>query len=195
MGGMRKATGLTMIELMVVVGIAGLLAMVAAPSFKRFIDVQRLRSINSQLITDIQFVRAEAASRNDKVVLMFDRTGASMTCYSIFTGDHTKCDCNRIPGSTVCDAGAREIRTVQVPHDTSIRLGVPAGQTARFLRFDPATGRIETAVSDTFIAPLGPFLVEATHPNVGGFRTSVEATGRPSTCSPSGQITGVTACP
>ena len=195
MKGLRKTSrGLTMIELMVVVGIAALLAMVAAPSFKRFIDVQRLRSINSQLITDIQFVRAEAASRNDKVVLMFDRTGTSLTCYALFTGDHTKCDCTRTPGSNVCDAGAREIRTVQIPRDTSITLGVPVSQSARFLRFDPATGRIETAVSDTFVPPDEPFVVEVVSPTIGGFKTSVGVTGRPSTCSPSGQISGVPAC-
>lgn len=192
----RAAGGLTMIELMVVVGIAALLAMVAAPSFKRFIDVQRLRSINSQLITDIQFVRAEAASRNVKVTMMFDRTGSSMTCYTVLTGDLRRCDCNQIPGSTVCsNPDDREIRTVQVPHDSSIRLGIPTGQNMRSIRFDPATGRIEAAVLDTFIEPLDPFQVEVSHPTVGVLRNEIALTGRPSTCSPGGQISGVPACP
>ncbi|CAD5372082.1 GspH domain-containing protein [Rubrivivax sp. A210] len=189
------ATGLTMIELMVVVAIVALLAMVAAPSFKRFIDVQRLRSINAQLITDIQFVRAEAASRNLKVTMMFDAPSGGQTCYALLTGDHTVCDCNRAPGTACSVASVREIRTVQVPLDSSISLGFPSGQTARHMRFDPATGRLETAVSDTFIEPTGPFRIVVGHPTVGSFITSVEVTGRPTTCSPSGQISGVPACP
>ena len=131
MTGTRKASsGFTMIELMVVVAIVAVLAMVAAPSFKRFIDVQRLRSINSQLITDIQFVRAEAASRNVKVIMTFDRTGTSLTCYTVLTGDHTACDCKLTPGANVCTGPAqREIRTVQVPRNLSITLAIPTAQT------------------------------------------------------------------
>lgn len=191
----RHERGVTLIELLVGVAIIGLLVMVAAPSFARFIDVQRLRSINAALVTDIQFVRTEATSRNVKVALKFQGSGATMTCYAVVSGDHTLCNCTQTPGS-ICGGGSaqREIRTVQVLRDIGITVAVPASQTIKDLRFDPATGRVEIFTSDDWYPPTGPFLVEVSHPTVGTLRTAIEATGRPSTCSPGGTVSGVPAC-
>jgi prepilin-type N-terminal cleavage/methylation domain-containing protein len=191
----RRQSGLSLIELLVGVLIVGLLVLVAAPSFSRFITVQRLRSISAALVTDIQFVRAEAASRNVKVALKFDNTGSAMTCYVVLTGDVSLCDCNQTPGSTVCTGSAqREIRTVQVQRGLGITLGIPSAQTVSALRFDPATGRVEVASLDVFSPPTGPFKIEVSNPDVGSLVTAIEVTGRPSTCSPGGQISGVPAC-
>ncbi len=56
-----RSNGLTLIELMIVLSVLATLIVLTAPSFKRMIDVQRLRSINSALVTDLQFARSEAA--------------------------------------------------------------------------------------------------------------------------------------
>ena len=69
----RRGRGLSLIELMVGLAIVAVLVLVAAPSLSRFIDLQRLRSISAALVTDIQFVRAEAASRNVKVKSVISR--------------------------------------------------------------------------------------------------------------------------
>ena len=192
----RRQPGLSLIELLVGVAIVGLLVMIAAPSFSRFIAVQRLRSISAALVTDIQFVRAEAASRNTEVVLKFVNDPlASTTCYVLLTGDHNVCNCNRTPGVDICsDSTARELRSVQVQRGQGVTVTIPPGQTVNKLLFEPATGRIRVATSDTFIPPTGAFLVDVEHPSVGVLRTSIEPTGRPSTCSPSGAVSGVPAC-
>ena len=191
----RRQPGLSLIELLVGVLIVGLLILVATPSFSRFIDTQRLRSISSALVTDIQFVRAEAASRNVKVTLAFDRTGSAMTCYVVMTGTRSQCDCKRTPGTDVCPGGDhREIRTVQVLRDVRIEVGIPSTQTVSALRFDPATGRVEVATLDVFSQPGPPFRIDVSHPTIGTLRTEIEVTGRPLTCSPGGQVSGVPAC-
>jgi prepilin-type N-terminal cleavage/methylation domain-containing protein len=68
--------GVTMIELLFVVTIAGILAMVAAPSFAEFINNTRQNSAFSQLTSDLNRARNEAIKRNSWVVICArDSTG------------------------------------------------------------------------------------------------------------------------
>lgn len=187
--------GVTLIELMIVLAVAATLVVLTAPSFKRMIDVQRLRSINAALVTDLQFARGEAASRNQRVFIEFDKTGATLTCYVIFTGNRENCDCRGNPGSVCTGSGTREIRTVQVSRSQNISVGVPSTQTIEAVGFDPATGRLLVIPVDTVQDAIAPFRIEVKHPDVGGFIDELEVTGRPIVCSPSGQLSGVPACP
>lgn len=186
--------GLTLIELMVVVALVAILAALAAPSFKRLIDVQRLRSISAALVTDLQFARSEAASRNERVFVRFDKTGGALTCYVLLSGDTTKCNCNNQPGVNVCEVGGREIRTVQVERSLGIKVEIPEAQSIDTIGFEPATGRLLAIVLDVPQAATTPFLIDSLLSDVGGLRVSLEVTGRPSICSPNGSIGGVAAC-
>lgn len=191
----RRARGLTLIELMIVVAVAALLVVLTAPSFKRMIDTQRVRSINAALVTDLQFARAEAASRNTEVWIEFDQSGASLTCYVIFTGSRDQCDCRNTPGTNVCGgSGTKEIRTVQVDRSLGITVGIPASQTLDLAGFDPATGRLLAIPVDIPEPATLPFKLEVKHNVVGGFVDEIEVTGRPTVCSPSSQLSGVPAC-
>lgn len=185
--------GVTLIELMIVLAVAATLVVLTAPSFKRMIDVQRLRSINAALVTDLQFARGEAASRNQNVFIEFDKTDANVTCYVIFTGNREFCDCRASPVCT--GSGTKEIRTVQVSRSQNITVGVPSTQTIEAVGFDPATGRLLVIPVDVVVEALAPFRIEVKHPDVGGFIDELEVTGRPIVCSPSGQVSGVPACP
>lgn len=190
-----QARGLTLIELLIVVVVTATLIGLAAPAFKRMIDMQRLRSINAALITDLQFARSEAASRNQEVLVRFDNTGGSLTCYVILVGSHSNCNCKNTPGSNICTGvQTREIRTVQVDRATGIVVQIPSGQAERTVAFDPATGRISVYALDVPMPPTAPFKVEVKFPGLGGFVNVLEATGRPTVCSPAGEISGVPAC-
>lgn len=191
----RRAGGLTLIELMIVLAVTATLVALTAPSFKRMIDGQRLRSINATLVTDLQFARAEAASRNQIVWVRFNNTGSTLTCYVILTGDATSCNCQNA-ATDVCAAisGAREIRTVRLEQSLGVTVGVPSTQTLTTIGFDPATGRLWAMPVDIPEVATAPFRVEVRNPALGGYLDEVELTGRPTVCSPSGQLSGVPAC-
>ena len=190
-----RKSGLTLIETMVVLAVASVLVVLAAPSFKRMIDLQRLRGINAGLVTDLQFARAEAASRNRQVWVRFGST-PQLTCYVVVAGDATACDCGAAPGTAVCAAmsGAVEIRTVQVPRSTGITVSLAPNQTLSTMGFDPATGRLMVLPLDVPEPATAPFRVQVQHQELGGFIDAVEVTGRPSVCSPSARISGAPAC-
>ena len=102
----RSRRGLTIIELMVVVGVVAVLAALAAPSLRDFMARQRVAAINAELVTDLQFARSEAVSRNRDVYVTFrtdDRAGQPpMTCYTVHTrGTVGNCDCRK-PLGTAC---------------------------------------------------------------------------------------------
>jgi type IV fimbrial biogenesis protein FimT len=61
--------GFTLLELMTVLAVVAILGAVAAPSFRQFIDNQRLRNASFDLVTDLLLARSEAVSRQRTVVL------------------------------------------------------------------------------------------------------------------------------
>lgn len=65
----KRQIGVTMVELMIVIAIAAILASIAAPSFSDFIDNTRLTSTMSQLTADLNRARSEAIKRNQRVLL------------------------------------------------------------------------------------------------------------------------------
>jgi type IV fimbrial biogenesis protein FimT len=71
-----RAAGFTLLELMVVVAIAAVLAAVAAPGMSTFIDNQRLRNGSFDLVSDLLLARSEAVTRNSVVVVSPSATGS-----------------------------------------------------------------------------------------------------------------------
>jgi prepilin-type N-terminal cleavage/methylation domain-containing protein len=84
----------TLIELMVTVAVIASLLMIAAPSFKQLIAQQRLKNINAELVTSLQFARSEALARNTPIYLKFGSSASPpMTCYILYTSQSAGCDC------------------------------------------------------------------------------------------------------
>jgi len=65
----RGSAGFTMIELLVTVAIAAILAALAAPSFSDLIASQRAKAVASELYVALLRARSEAVTRNANVTL------------------------------------------------------------------------------------------------------------------------------
>ena len=73
----RKPRGFTLIELMVVVALAAILAALAAPSFKSFVSGQRVKAAASDFAMAAILARSEAIKRNADVTITPVTSGAT----------------------------------------------------------------------------------------------------------------------
>jgi len=187
--------GLTLVELMIVVAIVAILALLAAPSFRDMILMQRLRAINAQLVTDLQYARSEAVQRKVVVRLVFD-SNTTKTCYSIFTaqGNGQRCDCLLGEGNACTNANTAEVRTVNVPRDLGVTVSPPTGEINAF-GFSPITGGLVSIPSDSVSVPLATAALETRIDTPRRLLTSVSAAGRPTVCAPDAAAMQITSCP
>ncbi len=69
--------GFTLIEMMVVLVIAGFMVLIALPNFRLWVSSQRLRSSASQIEGDLQVARMTAINRNAPVTVRFGTPSAT----------------------------------------------------------------------------------------------------------------------
>lgn len=186
--------GFTMVELMIVVAVMAVIVLIAAPSFRELIEIQRLRGINAQLVTDLQAARAAAVARSSVMRVSF-RSSGSMSCYTLYTspGNSTRCDCRLGPGSA-CTGSMVEVRTVQVPASLGVTVAPPSGSIAAF-GFDPVTGGLISIPTDDFSTPIDQVVIEAYLDAARKLRTVINRAGRPTVCTPAGSRMTEAACP
>lgn len=190
----RTRHGFTLVELMIAIAVLGVLLMLAAPSLYDFIRVQRLKSINAQLVTDLQFARSEAIARRTWVRVAF-RANSRVSCYTLYTTlnnvNSVRCNCLLGPGAA-CGASATEIKTVQVPGNLSVRV-VPAQSDTAFA-FDHITNSIARIPTDDFSSPVNRFMIDTSIDAARKLRTIVNRAGRMSVCAPTGSTMSEPAC-
>lgn len=202
MSARRVQLGLTLIELMVVVVVIAVIIGLTAPSFRRTIEMQRLRGVNDQLVTDLQFARAEAARLGIPVhVQVMGQSLGNPACYILFTDTvrtgsfSTTCNCRLPLGSRCSAATTREVKTVQL--DIQHRIRFATGATNR-IGFDSVTGGMLIDLGDNPGEAPPRFEVDTFMDTPRKLRTIVEYSGRPSNCLPSGSTipsAGLVPCP
>lgn len=201
--------GFTLVELLIVAAVVAVVIMLAAPSFRSFIEVQRVRGVTDQLVTDVQFARAEAASRGETVGISFD-DDTNLYCYIVHTcgsvsPSSCRCDCLAAEGSR-CTGAMKEIKSVRLDAASGVRLhpvllnGDPSVLTG--VTFDPATGSMSYFFEQPLYAVVQPpefqlWAVASSRNSTSSarLRTMVNSSGRPSVCSPGGTVSGAASCP
>lgn len=183
---MRRARAFSLVELLIVIAVVAILLALVGPSMADLLATQRVRNINAQLVTDLQFARSEAVRRKEEVKVWLQDPG-SMTCYVLTEVTVLgNCNCANAPGA-VCDSGRREFRTVQIPTSLGVRVTPTAGPGAPDMNFSHNDGRLTVPVA-------GEFQVDVVSSRRGHLRTTVGRSGRPSVCSPDGSIGQVPRC-
>lgn len=142
----ERQAGMTIVELLIVVAIAAILATIAAPSFSTFVNNTRLTTTLSQLSSDLNRARLEAIKRNSWVLFCV-RDAAGTSCG---TGTDWK------NGWVICldsePDGACDAATAEEPNPIVIRQALKTkltltGPTAA-IRFNPngtqGTGTVAT---------------------------------------------------
>lgn len=131
----KSQRGLTLTELMVSLAIMAIMAAIAAPSLRDYMDEHRLRSTMSELTNDLNFARAEAIKRSARV-LVCGRTSGATTCANLLDWQGGWLVCYDSDFDSQCDA-------TSATDPNPIKIGAPlaasmtlASNTA-VIRFNP----------------------------------------------------------
>jgi type IV fimbrial biogenesis protein FimT len=200
-----NAHGLTLVELLVVIGLVGILIAVVAPSMQGLISAKRVQGISDEIVTDVQYARSEAARRNRDVHIGFQASD-TLSCYVLYVepvvppvalpaagvnGGVGSCDCSLTPGQNVCTEGREEIKTVQVPRSAGVGFSASSadGPIANF--GSVSAGLVSRGASGALPAEFEVLVAGTLR---GKLRTTISRAGRPSQCSPDGSISGAPRC-
>lgn len=172
--------GVTLIEMLIVVGILGIILAAAAPSVADIMARRRVEMVAAELATNLAYARSEAGMRPQNVYIFFDGAGS---CYSlVFWGGAGDCDCTLGAGNACSAPGviATEFKTVQLASSTGVRLSStdsPIMFQSRRMSASPDGAAVTVSSS-----------------RGGQLKLTVNAAGRVASCSPDGSITGVARC-
>jgi type IV fimbrial biogenesis protein FimT len=141
--------GFTAIELMTVLVIAGVLLVLALPSFNDMLERRRLEGQANEFVTDLAYAKSEAVQRNRNVLLQTDPGGTA--CYTVAAMPEPpagSCDCTVVPPAPRCTGGPTELKTVTL-------IGGAEVTTNTLFTFEPVRGALTPATAASAAISMG----------------------------------------
>ncbi|CAD5372080.1 Prepilin-type N-terminal cleavage/methylation domain-containing protein [Rubrivivax sp. A210] len=117
---LHHQAGVTLVESLIGLAIAAVLAGTTAPGFVSALERRQLEGAAAQLETDIQLARSEAVMANRGLRVSFE-SEATGSCYVVHSGDAGDCRCsgNEQP---VCSGTARAWRSASFASGSPVQL-------------------------------------------------------------------------
>ena len=143
--GRPHQRGLTVIEFIVTLLVAGILLGVGVPGFQKLVAAQRLRAASYNLVSDLVLARSEALKRRASVQLVPSASGWGGG-WTVQSGGGTLAQRDR-PGIEVTSAPAQitfDLNGRVVTSDPVVRIGLSATTGKRCISLDPS-GRPKSA--------------------------------------------------
>lgn len=174
--GATKSKGFTIIELMVVVAIAGILIALAAPSFTHMLDSNKLANAVQAFVSNLQQARFEASKRNANIFISF--TPGDTWTYSVCT-------------NAACSEGAVLITAQSSDYDGVITTSSLDGTNPYF---DPKQGMFTG--TNTICSPNQECVGKTTFTlsQVGSVEVQIFKFGLIRACSPTSAVSGFPVC-
>ncbi|MDM7942479.1 MAG: GspH/FimT family pseudopilin [Hydrogenophaga sp.] len=153
----RQTRGFTLVELLVTMGLLGILAALAAPSFADFMRQQRVKSMRDEMMASIAHARVEAITRGHSVVLL--RTTPCPQAVSPLDWDCGWAAFADLNGNGALDANETVLHEVQGRPGTRIRRS-PAASFHTIKRMGNSTfGRFEIFPAGSAFSPVNGVLL------------------------------------
>lgn len=116
----RRTRGFTAIELMVTIGIAAILAALAAPSFTGLMERWRVRQATEGLKDTLYYARSEAIKRGGNVVIQKSGNANGCTTSSVDDWDCGWIVCNDTNGNGTCNSSEPVLQRFLSPQNVEV---------------------------------------------------------------------------
>ena len=147
----QPSRGVTLLELLVTLAVAGVLAMLAAPSLRNLVLRQSVDSAANLLVSDVRYARSEALKRSRVVMICASSTGtACTTSGAAWRNGWMVC----VPSNgTSCTVGDVILRVQSAPPSVD-SIGPSSGSAPPDFKFE-ATGMSSLANASLIVKPSG----------------------------------------
>jgi type IV fimbrial biogenesis protein FimT len=186
-----RISGLTLIEILVALGVLGVVLAVAVPSMADLLEKRRVIAAAGEVSGLLTYAKAETNATDSLLIVRFDPDVSSppqVSCALVATSAGlNKCRCY-LPASNVCPGTSQKpLRLFQLPR-THVKFEASStnwGGTPNYIRF----------MREQMTMAAENFQVEVVGLKKGyTLRVKVNSAGQVKTCSPNGDMSGYGPC-